>query len=142
MHGEVWFHCISVEQHNNVGPQVNIIPVIGKADSCTPSEVQKFKAKVGDVDDGTESNSDAQILVQLEEHSIQIYQFPETELEPEVNQSIMQTFKVTPLSPQAQWMRSCLPFAVVGSNTIVTNTDTGAKYRGREYPWGEIEGVL
>ena len=45
-------------QRKNVGPQVNIIPVIGKADSCTPSEVQKFKAKVRDVDDGTESNVD------------------------------------------------------------------------------------
>ena len=66
---------------------MNIIPVIGKADSCTPAEVHKFKAKVGGAHGGTESNLNSQILVQLEEHSIQIYGFPETELEPEVYQS-------------------------------------------------------
>ena len=26
--------------------KVNIIPVIGKADSCTPAEIEKFKTKV------------------------------------------------------------------------------------------------
>ena len=34
-------------------------------------------------------------------------------------------------------MRELLPFAVVGSNAILTD-DEGNNYRGREYPWGSI----
>ena len=34
-------------------------------------------------------------------------------------------------------MRSLIPFAVVGSNTTLTD-EYGTKYRGREYPWGTV----
>ena len=51
---------------------------------------------------------------------IRIYDFPERELRVENN-----------------WMRSLLPFAVVGSNTTLTD-EYGTKYRGREYPWGTV----
>jgi septin family protein len=67
--------------------QVNIIPVIGKADSCTPLEVEKFKAKVGRhllLPNTVYALLLHQILVQLDQHKIQIYGFPEAELEPEV----------------------------------------------------------
>ena len=33
-------------------------------------------------------------------------------------------------------MRERMPFAVVGSNTTLTDLETGLRYRGREYPWG------
>ena len=33
-------------------------------------------------------------------------------------------------------MRERMPFAVVGSNTTLTDPETGLRYRGREYPWG------
>jgi len=62
----------------------------------------------------------AKILVQLEINEIRIYDFPESELRTENN-----------------WMRSLLPFAVVGSNTTIT-TEDGTKFRGREYPWGVV----
>jgi len=62
----------------------------------------------------------AKILVQLEINEIRIYDFPESELRTENN-----------------WMRSLLPFAVVGSNTTMT-ADDGTKFRGREYPWGVV----
>jgi len=62
----------------------------------------------------------AKILVQLEINEIRIYDFPESELRPENN-----------------WMRSLLPFAVVGSNTTLTAHD-GTKFRGREYTWGVV----
>ena len=61
-----------------------------------------------------------QILDQLEKNEIQIYDFPESEL-----------------APQDHWMRTLLPFGVVGSNTSLTD-DEGTKYRGREYPWGVV----
>ena len=34
-------------------------------------------------------------------------------------------------------MRNRLPFAVVGSNTVVTDEE-GNMVRGREYPWGTV----
>ena len=58
--------------------------------------------------------------MQLEINEIRIYDFPESELRTENN-----------------WMRSLLPFAVVGSNTTIT-TEDGTKFRGREYPWGVV----
>lgn len=62
----------------------------------------------------------SKILVQLEMNEIRIYDFPERELGAENN-----------------WMRSLLPFAVVGSNTTLIDGN-GTKYRGREYPWGTV----
>ena len=60
-----------------------------------------------------------QILLQLEKHEIQIYNFPVSEMEPEHH-----------------WMRERMPFAVVGSNMTITDPANGQMYRGREYPWG------
>ena len=62
----------------------------------------------------------SQILLQLEKHEIHIYDFPASEVEPEHH-----------------WMRGRLPFAVVGSNTMVMDRE-GNMCRGREYPWGNV----
>jgi len=97
---------LDVEFMRRIHKLVNIIPVIGKSDCCTRKEVAQFKAK---------------ILRQLDHHQIEIYSFPESELEPE-----------------GQWMRGRLPFAVVGSNTVLRDPATGRAYRGREYPWGTV----
>ena len=35
-------------------------------------------------------------------------------------------------------MRERLPFAVVGSNTVVVD-EKGNRCRGREYPWGTVD---
>ena len=61
-----------------------------------------------------------QILRQLEKNEIRIYNFPAAEHE-----------------PATQWMKERLPFAVVGSNTVVSD-DQGNLFRGREYPWGVV----
>lgn len=37
-------------------------------------------------------------------------------------------------------MRERVPFAVVGSNTVL-DVD-GKKYRGRKYPWGTVIGTI
>ena len=62
-----------------------------------------------------------QILLQLEKHEIQIYGFPHSELDGDT---------------EHHWMRERMPFAVVGSNTTISDPATGLRYRGREYPWG------
>merc|ERR1739838_762546 len=97
---------LDIQFLKKIHQKVNIIPVIGKADSCTRRELNLFKAKV---------------LIQLERNEIQIYNFPESELEPENS-----------------WMRSLLPFAVVGSNTTLTD-HAGTQSRGRESPWGTVD---
>uniref|UniRef100_A0A4W5LX20 Septin-type G domain-containing protein n=1 Tax=Hucho hucho TaxID=62062 RepID=A0A4W5LX20_9TELE len=48
--------------------KVNIIPLIAKADTMTPEECQQFKK---------------QIMREITEHKIQIYEFPETNDEEE-----------------------------------------------------------
>ena len=87
--------------------KVNIIPVIAKADTLTADECAKFKL---------------QILKEIEEHKINIYRFPplgEEEADSDLSS------------------RRCIPFAVVGSNTVLEVA--GKKIRGRKYPWGVVE---
>lgn len=40
---------------------------------------------------------------------------------------------------QDKELKSCLPFAVVGSNTVLEVN--GKKMRGRQYDWGLVEGT-
>ena len=41
------------------------------------------------------------------------------------------------MRPEEKWMKERMPFAVVGSNTIIRDQD-GTTFRGREYPWGKV----
>ena len=78
------------------------------------------------IDCSTNVANDLQILADIQHHSIQIFEGPRYELDDEEtiaeNQEIM----------------SRVPFAVVGANYEVTNSE-GRKVRGRRYPWGIIE---
>jgi len=38
---------MDIELMRRLSPRVNVIPVIGKADSLTPSELRGFKKRVG-----------------------------------------------------------------------------------------------
>jgi len=76
----------------------------------TPDEVHLFKK---------------QILNEIAQHKIKIYDFPAT-LEDAAEEA-----KTT------QNLRSRVPFAVVGANTIIEQD--GKKVRGRRYPWGLVE---
>ncbi|XP_005178859.1 protein peanut-like [Musca domestica] len=95
----------------SLSDKVNLVPVIAKADTLTPDEVHLFKK---------------QILNEIAQHKIKIYDFPST-LEDAAEES-----KTT------QNLRTRVPFAVVGANTIVELAD-GKKVRGRRYPWGLVE---
>lgn len=57
----------------------------------------------------------------------QIYQFPECDSDED------EDFK-----QQDRELKACVPFAVVGSNTVIEVG--GSKVRGRQYPWGVVEG--
>lgn len=99
---------LDVEFMQRLHDKVNIIPVIAKSDTMTPDECSHFKK---------------QILNEISQHKIKIYEFPDTEDEEETK-----LHKV---------LKDRVPFAVVGSNTVI-EVD-GKKIRGRKYPWGIAE---
>ena len=73
--------------------------MIGKADTMTPEELSAFKK---------------QIMKQIKQSDIHLYQFPQESSE----------------------INAKLPFAVVGSNCVLDIN--GEKIRGRRYPWGVV----
>lgn len=91
--------------------KVNIIPLIAKSDTLTPKERSHLKNKV---------------MEQIEENHINIYKFPECDSDED------EEFK-----QQDRELKSAIPFAVVGSNTVVEVA--GKKVRGRMYQWGIVE---
>uniref|UniRef100_A0A8B9KYK2 Septin-7 n=1 Tax=Astyanax mexicanus TaxID=7994 RepID=A0A8B9KYK2_ASTMX len=99
---------LDIEFMKRLHEKVNIIPLIAKADTLTPEECQQFKK---------------QIMREIQEHKIKIYEFPETDDE-EDNKLVKK-------------IKDRLPLAVVGSNTIIEVN--GKKARGRQYPWGVAE---
>ncbi|XP_066249812.1 septin-7 isoform X1 [Euwallacea similis] len=100
---------LDIEFMKRLCDKVNIIPVVAKADTLTSEECALFKK---------------QIMTEIAQHKIKIYEFPDTSEEDEehkLNQSLKER----------------VPFAVVGSNTVIENE--GKKIRGRKYPWGIAE---
>ncbi|XP_061444045.1 septin-1 [Rhineura floridana] len=95
-----------------IDEKVNIVPVIGKADSLTPTEVQRKKKK---------------IRQELEENGINIYEFPDCDSDED------EEFKA-----QDAEMKRSIPFAVIGSSHVVKELKDKV-FRGRQYPWGTVE---
>jgi len=94
-----------------LAPRVNVIPVIGKADTLTPRELKAFKKRV---------------MEDIEYYDIPIYNFP-YDIEEDDEDTIEDNLE----------LRSMLPFAIVGSEEEVEID--GQMVRGRVYPWGVVE---
>lgn len=101
---------LDIEFMQRLHDKVNIIPVIAKSDTLIPEEIQQFKK---------------QILNEIAQNKIKIYDFPEPLDDEDEAKNLRQ-------------LRTRVPFAVVGANTII-EVD-GRKVRGRKYPWGIAEG--
>ncbi|XP_066302286.1 septin-5-like isoform X1 [Branchiostoma lanceolatum] len=97
--------------------KVNIVPVIAKADTLTPAEVKKLKAKINE---------------EIEKCEIKIYQFPDCDSDED--EEFKQQDNALKLDFRAE---ACIPFAVIGSNTVIEVK--GRRVRGRVYPWGVVE---
>ncbi|KAM0787955.1 hypothetical protein ACM66B_006159 [Microbotryomycetes sp. NB124-2] len=102
---------LDIEFMRRLHTKVNLVPVIAKSDTMTDDEVAQFKAR---------------ILSDIAHHDIQIFQAPKYDLEDEET-----------IAENEEILRK-IPFAVVGSNNIVSTPD-GRQVRGRAYPWGTIE---
>ncbi|XP_055051809.1 septin 4b isoform X1 [Misgurnus anguillicaudatus] len=102
---------LDVEFMRALHEKVNIVPVLAKADTLTPTEVKKKKIKIRE---------------EIEQYGIKIYQFPDCDSDED------EEFK-----QQDQELKDSIPFAVIGSNTVVEAK--GKRVRGRLYPWGIVE---
>lgn len=94
-----------------LSPRVNVIPVIGKADSLTPAELAESKKLV---------------MEDIEHYRIPVYNFP-YDIEEDDEDTVEENAE----------LRSLMPFAIVGSEEIVEIG--GRRVRARQYPWGVVE---
>ncbi|KAF7221601.1 transcript variant X1 [Nothobranchius furzeri] len=99
---------LDIEFMKRLHEKVNVIPLIAKADTMTPGGVPAVQR---------------QIMNEIHEHKIKIYDFPETDDEEEMK--------------MIRRIKDRLPLAVIGSNTIIEVN--GKRARGRQYPWGVAE---
>ncbi|XP_028938155.1 septin-4 isoform X2 [Ornithorhynchus anatinus] len=102
---------LDVEFLKALHQRVNIVPILAKADTLTPPEVEHKKRKIRE---------------EIERFGIRIYQFPDCDSDED------EDFKL-----QDQALKDSIPFAVIGSNTVVEAR--GRRVRGRLYPWGIVE---
>jgi cell division control protein 11 len=94
-----------------LSPRVNVIPVIGKADSLTPQELASSKKL---------------IMEDIDHYQIPIYNFP-YDVEEDDEDTVQENDE----------LRGLMPFAIVGSEDVVEVR--GKKIRARVFPWGIVE---
>jgi len=102
---------LDIEFMKQLHDKVNIIPIIAKADTLVEEEIAFFKS---------------QIMHQIHAAKIKIYDFPDLEDAEDTEKK------------ENRRMKERVPFAVVGSNTVIENGE-GKKVRGRRYPWGAVD---
>ncbi|KAF9036430.1 septin [Hymenopellis radicata] len=102
---------MDIELMRRLSPRVNVIPVVGKADSLTPSELRGFKKR---------------IMEDIEHYDIPVYNFP-YDVEEDDEDTIQDNSE----------LRALLPFAVIGSEEEIEID--GQPVRARIYPWGIAE---
>ncbi|KAJ3343504.1 hypothetical protein HDU93_008163 [Gonapodya sp. JEL0774] len=102
---------LDIEFMRKLGPKVNIIPVIAKADTLSPQELIDFKKRV--VED-------------LSYYKIPTYSFPFDEEEDD-EETIEEN----------QHLRSLIPFSIIGADETIT--EGNRRIRCRQYQWGRVE---
>ncbi|KAL1860089.1 Cell division control protein 11 [Paecilomyces lecythidis] len=102
---------LDIELMKRLSPRVNVIPVIGKADSLTPAELAESKKLV---------------MEDIEHYRIPVYNFP-YDIEEDDEDTVEENAE----------LRGLMPFAIVGSEDILEIG--GKKVRARQYPWGLVE---
>lgn len=100
---------VDVECLRLLQDRVNVIPIIGKADMLTKKELLDMKQN---------------ILEDLRKSQVKIYEHPDAEEDSDINGLIKE-------------LKSAIPYAVIGSNSILTVN--GKRVRGRYYPWGIVD---
>ncbi|SMQ49444.1 unnamed protein product [Zymoseptoria tritici ST99CH_3D7] len=102
---------LDIELMRRLSPRVNVIPVIGKADSLTPLELAESKKL---------------IMEDIEHYRIPVYNFP-YDIEEDDEDTVEENAE----------LRGLMPFAIVGSDEVIELD--GKRVRARQYPWGVVE---
>ncbi|KAI0008281.1 septin [Xylariaceae sp. FL0662B] len=102
---------LDIELMKRLAPRVNVIPVIGRADSLTPAELAESKKLV---------------MEDIEHYRIPVYNFP-YDIEEDDEDTVEENAE----------LRGLMPFAIVGSEEVIEIG--GRKVRARQYPWGVVE---
>ncbi|KAI0149504.1 septin [Xylariaceae sp. FL1272] len=102
---------LDIELMKRLAPRVNVIPVIGRADSLTPGELAESKKLV---------------MEDIEHYRIPVYNFP-YDIEEDDEDTVEENAE----------LRGLMPFAIVGSEETIEIG--GRKVRARQYPWGVVE---
>ncbi|KAF6811435.1 Septin-like protein [Colletotrichum sojae] len=102
---------LDIELMKRLAPRVNVIPVIGRADSLTPAELAESKKLV---------------MEDIEHYRIPVYNFP-YDIEEDDEDTVEENAE----------LRGLMPFAIVGSEEVVEIG--GRQVRARQYPWGVVE---
>jgi len=101
---------LDIEIMKRLGTRVNLIPIIAKADTLTPHDLQAFKQR---------------IRATVEAQNIRVYQ-PPIETDDEA------------AAEHARLLNAVMPFSIIGSTEEVQTAD-GRAVKGREYLWGVAE---
>ncbi|KAI8330167.1 Septin-domain-containing protein [Chlamydoabsidia padenii] len=102
--------ALDIEIMKRLGSRVNLIPVIAKADTLTPKDLNDFKQRIRNI---------------IQAQHIQVYSCP-VESEDEDATSRNQTIV------------DAMPFSIIGSTEWVDTAD-GRHVKGRAYSWGVAE---
>ncbi|TFK74332.1 GTP binding protein [Pluteus cervinus] len=102
---------MDIELMKRLSPRVNVIPVIGRADSLTKNELKAFKKRT---------------IEDIEHYDIPVYNFP-YDIEEDDEETIQDNME----------LRAMLPFSIIGSEEVVEID--GEAVRARVYPWGIAE---
>ena len=99
---------------------VNIIPVIGKADSFTPNELQYFKQ---------------QIRIDIQKFNVPTFQFDNSldDYDEDEDYDLIQ---------ECKFLTNLQPFAVITSEDVFEVSNNGEQpkiIRARKYPWGLVD---
>eukprot|EP00732_Lithocolla_globosa_P005829 Lithocolla_globosa_v1_NODE_6321_length_1104_cov_530.849380.p1 type:complete len:327 gc:universal NODE_6321_length_1104_cov_530.849380:1036-56(-) len=103
---------LDIETMKYLGQNVNLVPVIAKADSLTMQERLKFKKRV---------------KTELEFHNIRVFPMHYTELVNDWDKTELAANKI---------VENLIPFAVISSESNATVD--GKEVKGRTMPWGTI----
>jgi len=101
---------LDIEVMKRLGSRVNLIPVIAKADTLSPSDLLKFKERIRKV---------------IAAQGIKVFTPPVDEDD-------------RTAAEHARELTAAMPFAVIGSDETITLQD-GKKVKGRQYLWGVAE---
>ncbi|CEI70786.1 Septin spn3 [Fusarium venenatum] len=102
---------LDIELMKRLAPRINVIPVIGRADTLTPAELAQSKKL---------------IMEDIEYYRIPVYNFP-YDIEEDDEETIEENAE----------LRGMMPFAIVGSEEFIEVS--GRNVRARQYPWGIVE---